>query len=136
MIFNPSYGWCDFKLGSFQGTPSYLTDVPFDLLNAFINRHYGKSAAVFFDEEGTEFTLVINYHSMFIIEERKEKPILHDFSFININELEKELINDIESNIDGWVSDFFFNDSEEEKKEYKEKLLELLKKLKKLGRYE
>ena len=39
MISNPHAGWCDFKLGDFEGSPSYLTDVPVDLLNAFIEYH-------------------------------------------------------------------------------------------------
>lgn len=37
MISNPKHGWCNFKLRTFEGTPSYLTDVPIDLLTAFID---------------------------------------------------------------------------------------------------
>lgn len=59
---------------------------------------------VCFDEEGTEFTLVLTPYSLFIIEE-KDKEVLHNFSYINIVDLEKELINDIEKDIDSW-SDF------------------------------
>lgn len=54
-----------------------------------------------FDEEGTEFTLVFTPYSLFIIEE-KEKPILHDFSEMDIKQLAKEAITDIESDIDTW----------------------------------
>lgn len=36
MISNPKHGWSNFDLRVFHGTPSYLTDVPVDLLNAFI----------------------------------------------------------------------------------------------------
>jgi hypothetical protein len=40
MISNPKYGWCDFKIednnsNEFFGTPSYITNVPVDLLQAF-----------------------------------------------------------------------------------------------------
>lgn len=35
MISNPEHGWCDFVLGDFYGTPSYITNVPVDLLQAF-----------------------------------------------------------------------------------------------------
>lgn len=28
MITNPRCGWCNFELGDFKGSPSYLTDVP------------------------------------------------------------------------------------------------------------
>lgn len=112
MISNPKYGWCDFDLKSFHGSPSYLTDVPVDLLNAFIQYHTTGTGMAWFDEEGTEFTLVITPYSLFVIEE-KDKPVLHDFSEIKINNLEKELIEDIEENLIGW-SEFITNDDREE----------------------
>lgn len=104
MISNPNCGWCDFDLRTFHGTPSYLTDIPVDLLNAFIQYHSTGTGIAWFDEEGTEFTLVITPYSLFIIEE-KDKPVLHDFSEMNIDNLEKELIEDIEKDLIGW-SDF------------------------------
>lgn len=112
MISNPKYGWCDFDLKSFHGSPSYLTDVPVDLLNAFIQYHTTGTGMAWFDEEGTEFTLVITPYSLFIIEE-KDKPVLHDFSEINIGNLEKELIEDIEKDLTGW-SEFITDDDREE----------------------
>ena len=112
MISNPKHGWCNFKLRTFEGTPSYLTDVPIDILTALIDYHYKGCGVIWFDEEGTEFTLVITPYSLFIIEE-KEKPILHDFSEIKIENLEKELIKDIESDLYGWVNFTTDNDVEE-----------------------
>ena len=112
MISNPKYGWCDFDLKTFHGTPSYLTDVPVDLLNAFIQYHTTGTGIAWFDEEGTEFTLVITPYSLFVIEE-KNKPVLHDFSEINIDNLEKELIEDIEKDLIGW-SEFITSDNREE----------------------
>ena len=112
MISNPKYGWCNFDLKVFHGTPSYLTDVPVDLLNAFIQYHTTGTGIAWFDEEGTEFTLVITPYSLFIIEEKNE-PVLHDFSEIKINNLEKELIEDIEKDLIGW-SEFVTNDDREE----------------------
>ena len=64
MISNPKHGWCDFKLGNFEGAPSYLTDVPFELLQAFIDYHERGSSAIVFDEEGTEFTLILTSYFM------------------------------------------------------------------------
>ncbi len=112
MISNPKHGWCNFKLGTFEGTPSYLTDVPIDILTAFIDYHNKGCGVIWFDEEGTEFTLVITPYSLFIIEE-KEKPILHDFSEMKIVDLEKELIKDIESDLCGWANFTTDNDVEE-----------------------
>ena len=112
MISNPKHGWSNFDLKTFHGTPSYLTDVPVDLLNAFIQYHTTGTGIAWFDEEGTEFTLVITPYSLFVIEE-KNKPVLHDFSEINIDNLEKELIEDIEKDLIGW-SEFVTNDDREE----------------------
>lgn len=112
MISKPDYGWCDFDLGIFHGTPSYLTDVPIDLLNAFIQYHTTGAGIAWFDEEGTEFTLVITPYSLFIIEE-KDEPVLRDFSELNIDNLEKELIEDIERDLVGW-SEFITGDDREE----------------------
>ena len=112
MISNPKYGWCNFDLKSFHGSPSYLTDVPVDLLNAFIQYRTTGTGIAWFNEEGTEFTLVITPYSLFIIEE-KDKPVLHDFSEIKINNLEKELIEDIEKDLIGW-SEFITSDDREE----------------------
>ena len=112
MISNPKHGWSNFDLKAFHGTPSYLTDVPVDLLNAFIQYHTTGTGIAWFDEEGTEFTLVITPYSLFVIEE-KDEPILHDFSEIKINNLEKELIEDIEKDLIGW-SEFITSDDREE----------------------
>ena len=112
MITNPKYGWCNFELGNFKGTPSCLTDVTVDLLEAFIEYHTKGMGAAWFDEEGAEFTLVITPYSLFIIEE-KDKPVLHDFSEMQIDKLEKELIDDIEKDLDGW-SEFIISEDREE----------------------
>lgn len=103
MVSNPKHGWCDFTLGSFKGVASYLTDVPLDLLDAFINYHKKGTGVVVFDEEGSYFTLLLTeYNSgIFIIEERDE-VVLHDFLNLNIDDLERELISDIESDLRGW----------------------------------
>ena len=112
MITNPKYGWCNFELGNFKGAPSCLTDVPVDLLEAFIEYHTKGMGAAWLDEEGEEFILVITPYSLFIIEE-KDKPVLHDFSELQIDKLEKELIDDIEKDLDGW-SEFIISEDREE----------------------
>ena len=86
--------------------------MPVDLLNAFIQYHITGTGMAWFDEEGTEFTLVITPYSLFVIEE-KDKPVLHDFSEMKINNLEKELIEDIEKDLIGW-SEFITSDDREE----------------------
>lgn len=112
MISNPKHGWCSFNLGDFHGTPSYLTDVPVDLLVAFIDYKTKGQGMAWFDEEGSEFSLVITPYSLFVIEE-KESPVLHDFSEMRIDELIKEVIADIEFDLIRWCE--FITDDDREK---------------------
>ena len=60
MISNPKHGWCDFMLSDekdnlFVGTPSYVTNVPVDLLQAFLDYKTKGQGIAWFNEEGTEF---------------------------------------------------------------------------------
>ena len=128
MIKNPRHGWCDFELGDFTGLASYLTDVPADLLDAFITYYTKGYGVVQFDEEGSLFTLVLARYdpSIYIIEDRKN-IILHDFSHMNPDDLAKELINDIESNLIGWLVRFTM---EEENEQYKNEILQKIEELK------
>ena len=129
MISNPKHGWCVFELGDFKGGPSYLTDVPVDLLDAFIDYHEKGAGIAWFDEEGNEFTFVINPYAIYIIEE-KEKPILHDFSIIKVKELEEELIKDIEKDLDLWALEFVVSDEQNEIQKHKQEICEKIKTLK------
>lgn len=139
MISNPKHGWCDFKIEDdnnnvFFGTPSYITNVPVDLLQAFLDYKTNGQGMVWFDEEGTEFTLVLNPYSMFIIAENEDyegcKSSLYDFSELNIDNLIKELIQDIESDLDKWsMFDCDYND-EEKIKVNKEHIRNLIYQLK------
>lgn len=119
MISNPKHGWCDFKIEDnnnniFFGTPSYITNVPVDLLQAFLDYKTNGQGMVWFDEEGTEFTLVLNPYSIYIIAENEDcEGRLYDFSELNIDNLIKELIQDIESNLFEW-SMFYCSCVEEE----------------------
>lgn len=129
MISYPKYGWCNFQIGTFEGTPSYLTDVPIDLLTAFIDYHTKGCGVAWFDEERTDFSLVITPYSLFIIEE-KDKPILHDFSDMKIENLEKEIIEDIENDLCGWIN-FMTNDDPKEIKQHETEIRQKLTILKK-----
>lgn len=106
MISNPKHGWCDFMLSDgkdnlFVGTPSYVTNVPVDLLQAFLDYKTKGQGIAWFDEEGTEFTLVLNPYSMFVIAENEHTELI-DFSKVKIDDLIKELIQDIESGLIEW----------------------------------
>lgn len=134
MIENPKYGWCSFELGDFQGSPSYLTDVVVDLLDAFIDYYVKGYGVAVFDEEGSYFTLVLTSYNcgIFLIEE-KGCATLHDFSDMNIDDLARELINDIECDLNGWYDFSLFSDENEIERyqnELDKKMLELKNHLK------
>ena len=135
MIAYPKHGWCNFTLGTFEGVPSYLTDVPVDLLSAFIDYHTQGYGMAWFDEEGTEFTLVINPYSLFIIEEREDKAVLHNFSDMKVEDIEKELIADLEKDLDGWSREFIIDDDEEEIEIHRDEIRQKIAILKKFIKY-
>ena len=139
MISNPKHGWCDFKIEDnnnnvFFGTPSYVTNVPIDLLQAFLDYKTKGQGMAWFDEEGTEFTLVLNPYSMFIIEENEYyeccKSNLYDFSELNINNLIKELIQDIENDLDRWSMFYYDCDDAEDVRINREHIRNLICQLK------
>lgn len=103
MISNPKDGWCEFKLGAFTGHPSYLTDVPMDIMSAFIDYYSTGSGLAYFDEEGTEFNLVLSNYSVYIISVG-EHAELYDCSHLNIDCITEELIGDIEGYIEEWTN--------------------------------
>lgn len=110
MISNPMCGWCRFALENFDWTVSYLTEVPIDLLNAFIDYYTKGYGVTVFDTEGTYITLVMTRYndSVYVIEEEKEL-VLYDFSKYRVDDLCNELINDIESDLGDWYN-FLYSD--------------------------
>lgn len=115
MLSKPCAGWTKVTIGDFEGRASYMTDVSMDCLIAFINAlEYNIPASILFNEEGSEFTLVTSVDGTYVISEREESKLF----VINkrFSKLARELINDIEDNLEDWVLwdyDYeFHNDSE------------------------
>ena len=133
MISNPKYGWCNFDLGDFHGHPSYLTDVAMDLVTACFSYCIEDNdyITVGFDEEDSEFILLADYHNCYIIEQ-KDEDILHRID-INIKDFIKEIVNDVESDIDAWATFAVFDDDPEEIKYNKTRLLNKIKLIKEMG---
>lgn len=105
MISNPKHGWCDFRIGDFVGTPSYVTMVPLDLLygfSAFLSTK--EPQEIFLDEEGTEFSLFLNAENPRIehIGEDGETITTYPIS-ADIKALAKELCDDIANAIWKWA---------------------------------
>jgi hypothetical protein len=99
-------GWCHFKIGEFDGVASYLTDVPLDFINAFIDYcNNGNPPTVKCDSEGTEFIVVVDIFSVFIIE-TKDKPRLYEFK-IDRDEFINQVLEDIKTQENDWCNFLF-----------------------------
>lgn len=135
MLSKPCAGWTKVTIGDFEGRASYMTDVPMDCLIAFINAlEYNIPASILFNEEGSEFTLVTSVDGTYIISEREEpKLFVINKGFLK---LVRELINDIEDNLEDWVLwdyDYeFHNDSEGILNERRNIIKKRIKRLKEL----
>lgn len=130
MLSKPKYGWTDVTIADFKGVGSYLTDVPLDVLNAFISAlEYSIPASIYFNEEGSEFILVSYYDDTYIIIERDDRKLMYlDVDFLD---LAKEIVRDIEEHIDDWVNWKCFKElNESESSKRKELILHKINKLK------
>jgi len=130
MLSNPKHGWVNINIGEFNEVASYLTDVANDCLDAFIfARENGFPAVVYFDAEGYDYHIIVSYFESFIIIQKDETKTYHfDLDFYD---LAKELIDDIEKNIDDWADWQCYNQyDEDELKRNKRKLEQKIARLK------
>lgn len=112
MFTKPKYGWTNLQLGNFSERASYLTDIPNDCLDIFINAIQNNvPAVVYFDAESWDFHLVSSYYRTYIILDKDKLEIfIYDKT---IKEVAKELINDIENYFDEWVNWEGYDDKDE-----------------------
>lgn len=129
MLVNPQHGWVTVEIGDWSDRASYLTNVPIDALDAFINSYnHRQPATIKFDAEGWEYIVVIDDWETYIIEDlyRYSKNLLNSPSAdpiltivkVNKRELAKELVNDIQSHFYEWVNWRSDDGDTEELKEY------------------
>ena len=137
MLEAPKHGWATFTYRDFSCTPSYLTDVPMDLLDCLISLYETGFGGCLFDTEGSEYELFLSQESVLVVCHEDKRKIL-DLTPENYlgnkekNRMAKELIFDIESNLNDWVYwDYMDNDTEETavRKEILRTKIEKLKKL-------
>jgi hypothetical protein len=140
MLINPDAGWVQIRIGEFEERASYLTDVPIDILEAFIELYkHHKPVAIKFDAEGWEYIIVIDHYQTHIIDytyrtddeylnSEDEKQVLITVE-INKNDLAKEFISDIERDYDKWVRWMYYDEKDTiaERKEYLDTKLQELK---------
>ena len=131
MLSNPEYGWCNFELGEFKGSPSYLTDVPVDILEMCIDYKKKNASICYFDEEGSDFVLIFANGEVYIIATR-EDSMLYKFPEITPEALIEEIILDIERNLDLWDAEFTIEENPNEIEKHKLKIIQKLEELKSL----
>lgn len=106
-LSTPSCGWSNMYIeddhgNSFSGSISYITDAANDILDAacvFLTQ--GVETSVYFDEEGTEWTLIFNTSFVKVHAEREENEA-YTF-FITARELIYKLCKDIYEEADAWA---------------------------------
>lgn len=130
MLSKPKYGWSTLKIGNFTSRISYLTDVPFDSLNASLaSLKYGTSLSIGFDAEGWEFDIMSNKLCTFIIMNNEEGEDVLIKESVSKEELIKEIVDDIELNVSEWA---FWDLDEYVVEKNKENILNLIKEIRTL----
>lgn len=99
ILTNIKYGWCNFNLGDYYGRPSYIRDLPMNILDAYEEYQKYNHCIVEFDEELTQFCLVLWENTVTILNNKsdnKRNCISLDFNAKEVlNELVFEIVNDI-----------------------------------------
>lgn len=143
MLQKPSAGWTEVQIGNYKDRASYLTDIPNDCLDAAIGMLKNKKEfRVLFDAEGWEYIVCAS---------DLNKPVWIETDNINDEEADgadlivvptdispidlfREIANDIEMDITGWITWMYYSEIEDEARlnREKEKLLNKIKELKQL----
>lgn len=102
MLDKPICGWVNIFIGGCHIRASYLTDVPFDLLDGFIDCMVNyKTVAIDFDEEGSSGYLVLNGVVAYVFTVREDVKAQNNQFYVD--DLARELVKDIQDNIDDWA---------------------------------
>lgn len=119
MLSKPKFGWANWELPNLQERISYLNDFPFDLFDKLIAFFQTEECQELeFDAEGYFYTIYIG----FPVYARKEEddecvPIYED-----VEKFAKELISDVERDIEEWSTFPTYYEYEMSKEEIQKKL--------------
>ena len=103
MLQKPKCGWSAITIGEWHDRCSYLVDVPIDLLKAVSGViALNTPQAVEIDAEGYNYVIVFNAFETHIITETDDGYTLTTID-IGIRHIAKELVSDIEADLDSWV---------------------------------
>ena len=102
ILTNIENGWCNFNLGDFNGHPSYIKYLPFDVLDAYNYYKYNNHCIMDFDCETYQFCLIIWEYNLIILDNKNDK-INTTVIDIDAEEVLNELVNEIINDIDLWA---------------------------------
>jgi len=119
MLATPHCGWSTIQIGDWSDRVSYISDVPNNILNAFIGTKTSYDPiSVKFDAEGWEFIIVFDHFETHILDYgyKNEEEYLADkenklklFTFeISRFDIIKELVSDMERDLDDWTMWYSF----------------------------
>ena len=121
---NPRCGWCDFQLGDFDASLSYLTDVMYDTLAMCLDYLKTGGGTVQYDreDEGT-FTLAITRDGVVILDEN----LLEKVRSVDIEPEEfcKQALDCYYRNSTAWINFANMGCTEEERAQYEKEETEL-----------
>lgn len=130
MFTKPEHGWTEIHLEDFEGLGSYIQDVPVMVLDAAIYALQAEAPLeLWFDEEGSSFTLIADAETKIVAKEEGEMGTEEYHILYSKLDIIREIKNDIEKYFSKWVmftEEFdFFDDADEEQTLYirREKLL-------------
>lgn len=126
ILTNIKYGWCDFDLGGYHGRPSYIRFLPFDVLSAYEEYFRYRHCIIEFDEELSQFCLVIWDDKIIIIDNREDKC---NNTILNMSgeKVLVKLVNEIVSNVDVWAKWISIHDTDESIQDAKNKIIKKIK---------
>lgn len=116
ILSQPRYGWCCFEVGDFTCSPSYLTDVMYDVMEACLLFIKNGIASVQFDCEGTEYSWVFDHFYSYIIDDNGCSPKVYK-SELSGDEICENILKCYADDKLAWIN--FANMNEYEKSAFK-----------------
>ena len=118
-IDQPKYGWSSIRIQdstdgtSFTGSLSYIENILTMFLDAFITYLTTKTpVAIEFDEEGTNFTIIILPDSIRVISDREITKV--DTFYICPTRFIEDVCEAFKQNLDDWIRFPYLDETDEE----------------------
>lgn len=103
MLSKPEYGWSNITIRDWSDRCSYIDDIPVMLLDAIYQQLCNNTIqAVGFDAEGYEYIIIFDKFYTHIITYKDN--ITYKTIEIDIETIAKELVDDIQADLELWIS--------------------------------